>query len=54
MIEGVWRLRQVALVAGIAPGAAWATLWPAAGTDPDRPAHLAALSGAWRRWLYCY
>ena len=28
----------VALVAGIAPGAAWATLQPAAGTDPDHPA----------------
>ena len=38
MIEGVWRLRQVALVAGIAPGAEWATLRPAVGTDPDRPA----------------
>ena len=36
-LEGVWRLRQVALVADIAPGAEWATLWPAAGTDPDRP-----------------
>ena len=54
MIEGVWRLRQVDLVAGIAPGAEWATLQPAVGTDPDLPAtcslhrrrhraHLAAL-----------
>ena len=31
MIEGVLRLR---LVADIAPGAAWATLQPAAGGDP--------------------
>ena len=37
MVEGVLRLR---LVVGIAPGAAWATLQPAAGTDPDHPARL--------------